>query len=72
MNEPTGSAKIHHFYPHPVTGDIDYDEDGDPRLGWFFELVNAQDEALSPLIGPYYSAEEAEAACKRAWERGDY
>lgn len=65
-------VEIHHFYPHPVTGKISYDEEGDPYLGFYFQMLDTLGEPLSHLTGPYSSAEEAEAASWAAWETGDF
>jgi hypothetical protein len=65
-------AEIHHFYPHPVTGTLYFDEEGDPFLGYYFQLISATGHDLSGLTGPYSSAEEAEQASQRAWETGDF
>jgi hypothetical protein len=65
-------GRIHEFSPDPVTGAVDYDEEGDPRLGFYFDIADGQGNALSMLMGPYGSKEQAEAACTLAWERRDY
>ena len=65
-------ADIHHFYPCPTTGAVSYDEDGDPYLGFYFQLVDLNGIALSHLMGPYSSSTEAEEACQWAWENNDY
>lgn len=66
------NAEIHHFFPHPDTGKLTYDEDGDPYLGYYWQLLNRQNEPISLLMGPYNTAAEAEVACKHAWQSGDY
>lgn len=65
-------GNIHHFFANPITGETTKDEDGEPYLGFYFELVSLQGEIISPLMGPYNTADEAEIACKTAWEKGDY
>ena len=66
------TAHIHHFFPHPDTGYVEYDEDGDPMLGFYYEIVDAEGEPLMEMMGPYRTPEEAEQACHTAWVNGDY
>lgn len=66
------TANIHHFFPHPETGVLNCDEDGDVYLGFYFQITDLNGEPISHLMGPYNSAEEAETACKLAWETDDY
>ena len=68
----TCSANIHHFFPHPETGFLPFDEEGEPYLGFYFQITDIHGIPMSHLMGPYGSAEEAETACKRAWETDDY
>ena len=65
-------ANIHEFYPHPTTGHVEYDEDGDPVLGFYFEILDNNGYPISQILGPYIDAEEAEQACHRAWTIGDF
>lgn len=65
------SADIHHFFPSE-TGHTILDEDGDVYLGYYFQFTDLNGLPFTHLMGPYSSAEEAETACKRAWEIGDY
>ena len=65
-------AHIHEFFPHPVTGFIDHDEEGDPMLGFYFQLVDGDGLPVMGLMGPYKTAEDAEEACHREWMAGDY
>lgn len=71
MPEPM-YAHIHEFIPHPVTGHIDYDEEGDPQLGFYFQILTKDGHPLMSLMGPYGTAEDAEQACHREWVGGDY
>lgn len=66
------SADIHHHYPHPVTGETSYDEYGDALIGFYYILIGTDGKEITPRIGPYGNAREAETAAKRAWETGDY
>ena len=65
-------ASIHHYFPHPETGHIDYDEEGDPIMGWYFQVIDNNGLPLTHLIGPYGSSDEAEEACEKAWATGDW
>lgn len=65
-------ANIHEFFPHPLTGELTKDAEGDPLLGFYFQIVNAQGMAISILMGPYNSGPQAEEACTKAWDEGDY
>ena len=65
-------ASIHHYFPHPETGHVDYDEDGDPYIGWYFQVVGEDGLPVTHLTGPYSSSEEAEEACLKACEEGDF
>lgn len=71
MPEPL-NANIHHFYPHPQTGYVDYDGEGDPILGFYFQIVDLTGIPISQLMGPYSTAEDAEEACHKDWKSGDY
>lgn len=64
-------ANIHHFYPHPMTKDVAFDFEGDPMLGYYYEILDVNKRPLSDLMGPYATAEAAEAAC-RAEYNSDY
>lgn len=64
-------ADVYHYFPHPETGEVILDDEGDPMLGYYYQLVNDVGP-LSHLMGPYANADEAEAACLRAWDKGDY
>ena len=71
MPEPL-NAHIHHYFPHPETGHVDYDDDGDPIIGFYYQIVDLDGEPLSEMMGPYSNAEEAEEACHREWKSGDF
>jgi len=60
-------ANIHHY--DGCTSDTDVD--GEPMLGYYFELMNGEGFAVCGLMGPYNDKAEAEAAASRAAERGD-
>jgi hypothetical protein len=66
------TAHIHYFYAHPITGYVEHDEDGDPILGYYYQIVDDLGEPLMEMMGPYGSSDEAEAACHCDWLRGDY
>lgn len=64
-NEQSGEpyAKIHHFFTHPVTGENDYDDNGDPLIGYYFQLMKDPDTPITEIIGPYITDDScAEAA----------
>lgn len=65
-------ANIHHYFPHPDTGFVSIDEDGDPILGFYYQLLDDKDEPVSHLMGPYGAAIEAEEAAEKALLTGDY
>lgn len=48
------------------------DHDGEPLQGWYWQIVDGHGEQVGGLMGPYATGPEAEAACRRAFERGDY
>lgn len=43
------------------------DDDGDPRNGWYFQLMQDEQTALSHLTGPYLDGTECEAAAIAEW-----
>ena len=57
-------ADIHHYDGSDVTV---VDEDGDPRLGWYFQFMGSNTEPTSSLLGPYGSSKECEAAAIKEW-----
>ena len=65
-------ARIHHFFPHPTTGEVHHDEDGDPILGFYYEFVDEDESSLGRMMGPYSTTEEVEKAAHRAWRNKDY
>lgn len=65
-------GRIHHFFTDPTTGITIADEDGDPMIGHYWQLVDADETAMSELMGPYNTDAEAVKACERAWQSGDY
>jgi len=64
-------AHIHHFFSDPATGRVQLDEDQEPMIGFYYE-IERPNGAPTHLMGPYTTAEDAEQACQRAFERGDY
>jgi len=65
-------ARIHHFFPHPTTGEVYYDEEGDPLLGFYYDFVDDEENQIGSMMGPYSSNEQVEAAAQRAWRNKDY
>ncbi len=56
-------ADIHHYDGQDKTA---LDEDGDQRLGWYFQYM-ADQEPLTTMFGPYGTSKECEAAAIREW-----
>ena len=56
-------ANIHHY---DGTDKETLDDDGDPRQGWYFEFIEDQ-TPITPMIGPYASNIECEAAALKEW-----
>ena len=63
---------IHHFFPHPDTGELQKDDYGDDLLGFYYQLVDDDEKPLCDMMGPYPTGEEAAAACDKAWLSNDY
>ena len=61
-NEPY--ADIHHFDGSDKTV---IDDEGDPRLGWYFQFMGSETEPLTSLLGPYGTSRECEAAAIKEW-----
>lgn len=57
-------ADIHHFDSKCNA----VDEDGDPMLGWYFQIMQSAEIALSDLMGPYHKRAECETAAMTEWE----
>ena len=60
-------ALIHHF-ENPMYED----EEGDPYLGFYYQLMDSSNLPITHLIGPYATYMEVEAACERAYKTDDY
>lgn len=65
-------ANIHHYEPHPITGEYHRDEDGEPLLGYYYEITDLNGIPLGLPMGPYGTPAECEQACAAAYRRGDY
>ncbi len=73
MPEVEIEGLIHHFDYDPIINEPELDEDGDPRFGWYWQIVEKESrKTLCGLYGPYETREEAESACKVAWDNNDY
>ena len=72
MPEEDLHGNIYGFFPHPQTGAVDYDEDGDPILGWYWQIFDSAEKPVSIKMGPYSTPEAAEEACHEAWQTKDY
>jgi hypothetical protein len=68
MSKPAKTAKpyaqIHHYSEENLT---DFDDDGDLRLGWYFQFFDSDDKPTSNLYGPYSTNAECEKACVDEW-----
>ena len=64
-------ADIHYFFPHPQTGEVSTEDEGDPILGFYYQIKDEKGP-VGHMTGPYGTAEEAEAECQKAWSRGDF
>ena len=47
------------------------DDYGEPLLGWYWQMVKSKGNLRGGLMGPYGTSAEAEAACRRAFNRGE-
>lgn len=61
-------ANIHQY---DGTGTV-LDEEGDPLYGFYWEILGFDNLPLTDMMGPYGSRGEAESACQRAYDDGDY
>jgi hypothetical protein len=48
------------------------DVDGEPLVGYYYELMRPDGKPLCGLMGPYGDKAEAEAACNRAYRNKSY
>lgn len=71
MTLATPYANIHHYYIDPLTKITHLDDDGEPKIGYYWELMQGA-APLSKEHGPYGTQSEAEEACHKAWEKDDY
>lgn len=44
------------------------DAEGDFMVGWYYQLVDADEEPIMDFMGPYNTNTEAEHACQRAFD----
>lgn len=70
-DQPDIHANIHCF-DGQYTGLTSLDVDGDPLKGWYWELIDGKGHSVCGMRGPYFSRDEAEAACHNAAESGDF
>ncbi len=61
--QPSYSANIHHYFVDPKTGAVHLDDDGEPLLGFYYEIVDLHGTAVDGLMGPYGDPVQAERAC---------
>lgn len=66
---PAHSALIHDFDLASVPV---FDDEGDQRVGFYYQFVDAQDLPVTSLHGPYRVRVDAERAAQRAFDRRDY
>lgn len=59
-------ARIHHFNEDNSTC---RDDDGDLRLGWYFQFIGDAGEELTGLFGPYNTNHECENAALQEWDQ---
>lgn len=55
---------IHHYYTE--NGKDTYDDDGEPLLGFYFQVMDSVDVAHDAAVGPYGTFELAEEAARQA------
>lgn len=66
---PAHSALIHEFDAH---GPPSFDDEGDERLGFYYQFIDKQELPVTGLIGPYAFKDHAERAAQNAFRRGDF
>lgn len=57
-------ADIHHFNKENQTV---LDEEGDPRFGWYYQIMKAVEKPMTDLIGPYSDQHECQMAALQEW-----
>lgn len=60
------SALIHEF------DGSTFDEEGDVLLGFYWQILDFENNILCGLMGPYGLRNEAENACQQAFESGNW
>ena len=63
------TALIHSFDASNV---LAIDDDGDTRLGFYFQFVDVDDLPVTGMFGPYKWRKQAERAARRAFAKRDY
>lgn len=58
-------ADIHHFEADNKAGLVD--DDGDTLMGWYFQLMESPQKAITEIFGPYGSRDECELAAGTEW-----
>lgn len=56
-------ADIHHFDAKANA----VDDEGEPLIGWYYQIMQSAEVALSNLIGPYHRRDECEEAAMSEW-----
>ena len=49
-----------------------FDDEGDIRVGSYFQFIDGEDRPISELIGPYRTSRLAERAAHRAFVNRDF
>ncbi len=62
-------ALIHEF---DGSGPPSLDDEGDERVGVYYQFIDKDECPVSGLVGPYLYREQAEAAARAAFRRGDF
>ena len=65
-------ARIFEFFIDSATGEPNYDEEGEPMIGHYYQIIDENENPISQLMGPYSSDDEAANACVKAWDNKSY
>lgn len=59
MAQTVDYIQIHEYGKNHETGLYHLDDDGDPKIGFYFELIDTDDDTITGEMGPYSTFEEA-------------
>jgi hypothetical protein len=48
------------------------DEFGDPMVGWYWQMVDAEEKPTSLMVGPFLDYDDALISCQRALDHDEY